>query len=139
MDCHCNKESDIRKLLSLLLAEDDDSLRETLYHFFASQGFQVFPAGSGTEAIDIARKQKISFSIMDINMPGLNGIEAFKFISREIGNMPCIFMSADASQEVMHQALGVGAFSFLSKPIEIDLMRTSVERLIRRFFRDLQG
>lgn len=139
MECRCNKESDIRRFLSLLLAEDDDSLRETLSQFFVSQGFRVFPAGSGTEAIDVARKQKISFSIMDINMPGLSGIEAFRFISREIGNMPCIFMSADASQEVMQKALGAGAFSFLSKPIEIDLMRTSVERLIRRFFRDLQG
>jgi len=136
MNCHGNQDALNRSLLSLLLAEDDDALRETLRLFFDSQGFKVFPVGSGTEAIDVARRQKISFSIMDINMPGLSGIDAFRFISREIGTMPCIFMSGDASLEVMQKALNVGAFTFLSKPLEMDLMRASVERLIRRFFKD---
>ena len=131
-----DKKRQMKRLLHLLLAEDDISLRETLEAFFSSQGFQVHPAGSGTEAIDIAIKEKISFSIMDINLPGLNGIEAFKFISREVGRMPCIFMSGDSSLDVMQQALNAGAFTFISKPIKMDLMRHSVEQLLLRFFLD---
>ena len=120
----------------MLLVEDDESLRETLVRFFSSQGFQVHQAGSGTEAVAIARKEKISFSIMDINLPGLSGIEAFKFITAEVGRIPCIFMSGDATQEIMEKALSVGGFTFLSKPIQMHLMRYSVERLLSKYFPD---
>jgi len=133
-DHNKNKEKQLRRLLNLLLVEDDKALRETLFSFFSAQGFNVHSAASGTEAIDIAMRQEISFSVMDINLPGLNGIEAFKFISREVGRMPCIFMSGDTSLDVMQQALNAGAFTFISKPIKIDLMRSSVERLLMKFF-----
>jgi DNA-binding NtrC family response regulator len=136
MPCSCGKGDELKKMLTLLLAEDDDSLRETLSLYFASQGFQVFPAGSGQEAIEIAMKKQISFSVMDINMPGLGGIEAFKFITRERGRMPCIFMSGDSSLDVLQRALNVGGFTFISKPIQMELMRNSVDRLIMKYFRD---
>ncbi|MHC4943265.1 MAG: response regulator [Planctomycetota bacterium] len=136
MPCSCGKGEEFKKMLSLLLAEDDDSLRETLSLFFSSQGFQVFQAGSGNEAIEIAMKKKISFSVMDINMPGLGGIEAFKLITRERGRMPCIFMSGDSSLDVLQRALNVGGFTFISKPIHMELMRSSVDRLIMKFFRE---
>ena len=48
-----NLDDKIRKALTLLLAEDDDALRDTLLHFFSSEGFQVYAAGTGREAIDI--------------------------------------------------------------------------------------
>lgn len=137
MSCACGNQDARKRALSLLLADDDDSLRETLSQFFAAQGFRVFQAGSGTEAVDIALARKISFSVMDINMPGFSGIEAFKFITQEKGRIPCIFMSGDTSLEVMQKALGVGGFSFISKPIQMELMRSSVERLIFKYFRDL--
>ena len=128
----------LNKALSLLLAEDDDSLRETLSHFFSSQGFQVFQACSGTEAVEVALKKQIAFSVMDINMPGYSGIEALRFITRQRGGLlPCIFMSGDTSLEVMQKALGAGGFSFVSKPIQMELMQRSVDRLIHKFFRDL--
>ena len=128
----------LRAMLSMLLAEDDDAHRESLVSFFQSQGFRVFPAGSGIEAVEIAIAKKVSFSVMDINMPGLSGIEAFKHISSELGMMPCIFMSGDRSEDIMLRALEAGGFSFLSKPIHIDLMRRSVDQLIRRFFSRLE-
>ena len=131
-----NLDDKIRKALTLLLAEDDDALRDTLLHFFSSEGFQVYAAGTGREAIDIARNKKISFSIMDIHLAGMNGIDVFQSITREVGQMPCIFMSGDASPEVMEKALHAGAYTFLSKPIQMELMRLSVERLIYKFFRE---
>lgn len=127
-------EEKIKQMLALLLTEDDEDLRKTLDLFLSSQGFRVFQAGSGEEAIEVVQRNKISFSIMDVNLPGLSGIDAFRFISREVGHMPCIFMSGDTSPETMLQALNAGGFTFLSKPIQIDLMRHSVNRLISKFF-----
>jgi len=134
MSYSCGKDENIKRLLSLLLAEDDDSLRETLSLFFASQGFQVYQAGTGKEAVDIALERQIAFSVMDINLPVLSGLDAFRFIVRRKGRIPCIFMSGDTSLENMEQALNAGAFTFIPKPIRMDLMQESVDRLVAKFF-----
>lgn len=126
-----------KAMLSLLLADDDDSLRESLVAFFNEQGFRVFPARTGTEAVEIAVAERISFSIMDINMPGLSGIEAYKSIENEIGMLPCIFMSGDTSHDLVIKVMEAGGFSFLRKPIRIDHMRRSVDQLIDKFFKTL--
>jgi len=123
-----------RSMLSILLAEDDDALRESLASYFIAEGFKVFPARSGLEAVEIALKKQISFSAMDINMPGLSGIDAFRSILDEKGDLPCIFMSGDASRDTMLRALEAGGFSFLSKPIQIDLMKRSVDQLLSKYF-----
>lgn len=124
----------MRKALSMLLAEDDDALRESLSGFFDAQGFRVFSARSGTEAVEIAVAEKISFSVMDINMPGLTGIEALKAIHEKMGRLPCIFMSGDASCRTKLEVFEAGGFSFLAKPIRIDLMKRSVDRLVLEYF-----
>jgi len=123
-----------RHPLSLLLAEDDDPLRESLASFFLSEGYNVFPASSGIEAVEIGLSRKVCFSVMDINLPGLSGIEAFKSIAGEKGILPCIFMSGDTSRDTMIKAMEAGGFSFLSKPIQIQLMKRSVEQLVDRYF-----
>lgn len=137
MNSSNSKGDSLKKALSLLLAEDDDSLRETLSLFFSSQGFEVFQACSGTEAVEIALRKQVAFSVMDVNMPGFSGIEALEFIIRRRGRMPCIFMSGDTSLDNMQKALGAGGFSFVSKPIQMDCMKHSVDRLILKYFRDL--
>jgi len=121
-------------MLAMLLADDDDALREALASYFIGEGFRVFSAKTGTEAVEIAIAQKVSFSVMDINMPGLSGIDAFKYICHKKGKMPCIFMSGDSSQDLIFKALEAGGFSFLAKPIQIGLMRSSVDKLIETFF-----
>ena len=135
-ESHDEAHRRLRKaMLSMLLADDDDSLRDSLVAFFNDQGFKVFPARTGTEAVEIAVAEKISFSIMDINMPGLTGIEAYKSIESEIGMLPCIFMSGDTSQDLLIKVMEAGGFSFLRKPIRIDHMRRSVDQLIDKFFK----
>jgi len=128
-----------RKALSMLLAEDDDALRESLSLFFDSQGYRVFPARSGTEAVEIAIAHRISFSVMDINMPGLTGIEALREIHKELGILPCIFMSGDSSCRMKIKVFEAGGFSFLAKPIKIELMKSSVDRLVRQYFLEDPG
>lgn len=118
----------------MLLADDDDALRESLVSFFLAQGFKVFPAGSGPEAVEVAVTNNVRFSVMDVNMPGLSGIDALKTIAARMGAMPCIFMSGDASKDILFRALEVGGFAFLSKPIQIELMKRSVDQLVQRFF-----
>ena len=67
-------------------------------------------------------------------MPGLNGIETIQLLHKEIRALPCILISGQASKEEQQQALRAGVFTFLSKPIELAMLRHAVDRLIHRYF-----
>ena len=124
----------MRKLeaqMRILLADDDVELRAALKEFLGREGFVVFEAGTGLAALEILRRESVTFSIMDVDMPGLTGFEVLKIVRQQLGGaLPCIFMSGDSSRARQMKALEVGAFSLLEKPIAPDLLRFSVQRLV---------
>jgi CheY-like chemotaxis protein len=126
--------AEARRLFSILVAEDDDAHRDLLGQVFSAQGWTVHLVPNGQEALKIARCAPIDFSILDLHMPGLNGIETIQLLRRELKTLPCILISGQASKEEQLQAFNAGAFTFLHKPIELAMLRQAVERLIHRHF-----
>lgn len=120
--------------LSVLLADDDDSCRESLGQFLRHEGFRVYFASSGVEAIDVLKSRAVNFSVLDVQMPGLSGIQVLEILRSDGLNSPCIFVSGDSSKELKMRAMSVGAFTLLSKPVEIDIMRFTVQQLLKKFF-----
>jgi CheY-like chemotaxis protein len=118
----------------VLLVEDDDSLRVCLGEFLAGQGWQVAAVGDGTEALRLARSQTFDFSILDFHLPdGTTGLEVFRQI-RAIRPLPAILMSGAANRDDAKQALQAGVFTFLRKPLELEHLRQSVQKLIHHHF-----
>jgi DNA-binding response OmpR family regulator len=121
----------LEKQMRILLADDDSELRSALREFLGRDGFVVFEAASGLAALEILQREKFTFSIMDVDMPGLTGFEVLRIARQQFGGaLPCIFMSGDSSRERQMQALEVGGFSLLAKPVPPDLLRFSVQRLV---------
>ena len=89
---------------------------------------------NGQEALRIARRAPIDFSILDLHMPGMNGIETIQLLHREVRALPCILISGEASKEEQLLAFKAGAFTFLHKPLELAMLRHAVDRLIHRYF-----
>ncbi len=117
--------------MEILLAEDDTSVRAALKEFLGREGFVVYEADSGLAALEILQRTRVTFSIMDVDMPGMTGFEVLKIVRQQLGGaLPCIFISGDSSRERQMKALEVGAFSLLEKPIAPDLLRFSVQRLV---------
>ena len=117
--------------MEILLAEDDTSVRAALKEFLGREGFVVYEADSGLAALQILQRTRVTFSIMDVDMPGMTGFEVLKIVRQQLGGaLPCIFISGDSSRERQMKALEVGAFSLLEKPIAPDLLRFSVQRLV---------
>lgn len=123
--------------LRILLAEDDGDLRAAFKDLLGREGFKVFEAATGLAALQILKTQKVTFSIMDVDMPGLTGFEVLRIARQDLGALPCIFVSGDSSRERMVQALQAGAFSMLAKPVNPELLRYSVQRLIEFHYRGL--
>lgn len=128
----------------VLLADDDIALRETLGELFSRMGFRILEAADGISALRLARSEAPSFSLLDFHMPGLSGLEVIKALRQDslrkaqgsslaAGRLPCILMSADASQRERSQALGEGAFCVLRKPLNIESLFSSVTELMQHF------
>ncbi len=129
----------IQEQLRVLLADDDSDVRAAFRELLGLEGFKVFEADSGLAALEILQRENVTFSIMDVDMPGMNGIEVLKVVRQQLGAMPCIFVTGDSSRARQVQALEVGAFSMLAKPVAPDLLRFSVKRLIDHHYGRSRG
>ncbi|MCC6672205.1 MAG: response regulator [Planctomycetes bacterium] len=122
------------RLYSILLVEDDQTLRASLVEILASRGLHVFAAGRGSEAVELARSLPLDFSILDMHLPEMTGLEVLRRIAREVRPLPSIMMSGNATSEEAQAALSAGAFTFLRKPLELNQFMASVESLILHHF-----
>lgn len=122
------------KNFSVLLVEDDDPLRAVLVDLLRQWGCDVFSTDAGDEAIALARRNPIDFSILDMHLPGTTGVEVFRTIRAEIGALPAILISGGASPADAARALELGMFRFLRKPLEIHTLRRTFDTLIAQHF-----
>jgi len=120
--------------LRMLIAEDDEFVRTALREVLRSEGFEVLEAESGLAALEIVHRVRVSFSVMDIDMPGMSGIEVLRTIRQQYGTLPSIMITGNDSRERQVEAMAAGAFALLSKPIGPDLLRFSVKRLLDHHF-----
>ncbi|MCX7845149.1 MAG: response regulator [Dictyoglomaceae bacterium] len=128
----------MKRAVKVLIAEDEPIVRMDLRELLESQGYQVIgEASDGQSAVNIARREKPDVVIMDIRMPGMDGIEAAKILTEEEIS-PVIFLTAYSDRELVERAKEVGVVAYLVKPFkETDLFPT-IEVAIARFKEFLQ-
>ncbi|MFC1587968.1 response regulator [Planctomycetota bacterium] len=121
--------------LSVLLADDDIRLRETLEELLDRSGYRVLPASCGFEALEIVQAEPVDFGIFDFHMPDLTGLELFIKI-REIHNveLPTIIMTSDTDEEINFQIVELGIYRLIHKPLGIDPLQQVLDELVDMFF-----
>lgn len=119
---------------SVLLAEDDDPLRASLVELFAAEGWKIHPTGRGSEAVELARREPVDFSILDLHLEGMTGLDVLRALQREGRILPSIMMSGKATESEAQEARRHGVFTFLYKPLDLSELRASVDGLIRHHF-----
>ena len=105
----------------------------------AGRGWNIFATEGSGEALEVARKVPLDFGILDLHLPGTTGLDLFQTISREIGPMPSIMMSGEASRSETDAALAAGVFTFLKKPIALPELQRSLDLLIQTHFPQSPG
>ncbi len=104
----------------ILIVDDEENMRKTLSEILSDEGYDVDVAASGEEAIAMCQKGRFRVILMDVRMPGMNGVEAFRQIRRHQEGVRVILMSAYSINALKEAALDEGAIAFLSKPLDLD-------------------
>jgi FixJ family two-component response regulator len=101
------------------VVDDDHSVRESLARLIRSVGFGVAVFGSAEEFLRASRGREPDCLILDIRMPGMNGLELQRALSASDPGLPVIFITAHGSdEEVRARAIGAGAVDYLLKPLK---------------------
>lgn len=123
----------VNKALRVLIAEDDKNTLKFLKNVMLSQGFKVFTAADGNEAIDLLKRFQFDIVVTDWLMPKKDGLHLVKYIRKELKNTPLVIMlTALTSEKSKNLALESGADEFLSKPVESRQIIDLIDNILAR-------
>jgi two-component system, NtrC family, response regulator HydG len=105
--------------VKVLVVDDDRRMVKTICDILKAKGFDAVHAFTGEEAVEKVGKEKPDCVLMDVKMPGIDGIEALRMIKELSPDLPVVMMSAYATGEQTDEAKCHGAYSVLTKPIDI--------------------
>src|SRR5260370_765174 len=127
------------KPYSILITDDDTGCREALRSIVEPEGFRTLLASSGEEALEIVREKSVHLALFDMHMPRLTGLETLQLVHQINAMLPCILITADATEMVIRQAFKAQAYSVIPKPVSKNVVLYTVVRALVRVYGDPQG
>lgn len=118
--------------MNILVVDDEREIADMVEIYLVSDGYRVFKANNAQEGLDILDKEEIHLVLLDIMMPGMDGLEMCRRI-RETSNIPIIMMSAKSTDLDKILGLGTGADDYVTKPFNTLELTARVKSQLRRY------
>lgn len=119
--------------MQLMIVDDEERFLNTTRALFKRKGINTFAARNGYEAISIVDNEHIDVVILDVKMPGIDGLEALRVIKKNHPLVEVIILTGHASPETAVEALSLGAFDYLVKPCDVaTLLKKATEAYNRK-------
>ncbi|RYG24336.1 MAG: response regulator [Chitinophagaceae bacterium] len=117
----------------ILIADDEPNIIMSLEYTFRKNGFEVFIARDGNEALDILKTQVPDIALLDIMMPGVDGYSILEYIRADTTLTGCrvVFLSAKNKETDIEKGLSLGADAYLTKPFSIKKLVEKINELIQ--------
>lgn len=115
---------------SILVVDDDHELRDNVCEILSGEGFEVTAAKNGSEAIDMVNSANFDLVLLDLVMPGLNGLETLLLLRRQNPQTRVILMTAFSTVENAVEAMRRGADDYLTKPFKTADLLTTIRRVL---------
>jgi len=116
----------------VLVVDDEKVQRELLQGFLEKEGYDVSSAESGEEALELAASQGFEIALIDLKMPGMNGVTTLKHLREKNPELLAIVMTAYASVETAVSAMKEGAHEYLTKPIDLTELKMVLARTLEK-------
>ena len=118
---------DVKKIL---IVDDEKSVRYSFRKLYKGPEYQVIESGTGLEALSVIKKERPDLVLMDIEMPGLSGLEAIRRVKDMYPQLPVIIITAFGTTERVIAAMKYGAFEYLEKPFDVDRLRAIISEAL---------
>ena len=115
--------------MKILIVDDEINIRMTLKDILEDEGYETFVAGTGEKAIKIASKENINMIILDVKLPGIDGIETFKIIHKDKPELDVLMISGHSDISIAVNAVKLGAYDFLEKPLSMIKILTAARNI----------
>lgn len=116
----------------LLLLEDDVSLSQSIRLFLQNNGFRVTPVYDGQIALKVVDQEEVDACLIDVNVPGVNGLEVCRQLRLKRPNLPLLMITALGDIDTKMEAFGYGADDFLVKPFHLKELMAKLNVFIKR-------
>jgi DNA-binding NtrC family response regulator len=117
-----------RAPIRLLIVDDDEQMRRTLVGRFERKGLAVSNAGSGEQALEIAAKARFDVAVLDLHLPGINGVELLEKLKERQPDMEALLLTAHSSVETAVAAMKKGAYDYLTKPFHLPELEVHIQK-----------
>jgi DNA-binding response OmpR family regulator len=118
----------------VLVVDDNQDVRDLVIHFLSADGFHVYSASNGDEALAILKANQVNLVLLDVMMPGKSGLEVLEEIrthsNKAVRDVPVMMITAKSSTEDIDAALAVGATSYVIKPFRANTIREKVRSIL---------
>ena len=118
----------IKDKMKILILDDEKQFTEELKGFFQDSDFEPFEANTVAEGEKILNEHSIDLLILDIRLPGANGLDILKEVKIQYPNLEVIIISAHGDMDTVIKAMHLGAFDYLRKPFRFIDMQIALER-----------
>ena len=115
--------------MKILIVDDEINIRMTLKDILEDEGYTTYTAGTGEKAIKIAAKENINMTILDVKLPGIDGIETFKQIHKIKPELDVLMISGHSDISTAVNAVKLGAYDFLEKPLSMIRILTAARNI----------
>ncbi|HUC94128.1 MAG TPA: response regulator [Paenibacillus sp.] len=115
----------------VLIVDDQNGIRILLMEVFNSEGYTTFQASNGKLALEIVKKESPDLVLLDMKIPGMDGLEILKHVKAIDREIKVIMMTAYGELDMIKEATDLGALMHFTKPFDIDEMRMAVNMQLR--------
>ena len=119
---------------NILVVDDEPGIRMTLAGILDDEGYNVVVAEDGYKGIEAAKKTNFKVALLDVRMPGINGIETFKEIKKISPDTVVFMMSTFFVKYLMKEAVKLGAQAILHKPLNMEMVLRVIKKGIAQNF-----
>jgi DNA-binding NtrC family response regulator len=118
-----------RPEIKILIVDDEEIVRESMAAWLRGEGYRIATAASAEEALSLLDRQEFDIGLIDLKMPGMDGIELTERIRRTSPDMLCLIITARATLETAVDAMKKGAFDYISKPFYPEEVSLIIEKI----------
>ncbi len=119
----------------ILVVDDEENARIGLSKLLEREGFEVESVSNGYEALNYLNQRQVNVIVTDINMPEMNGITLLKELNKSFPDSNVIMITAYGGVESYIEAMNLGAFEYINKPIKIDELKS----ILKKIFKDKES